>query len=159
MGVTFGPVTSHPDYQRFLIGQATLGSSLFGGRLFCKSLGIAWIAAPAATEVGGDTWNGTTNTLVGNKPCVSDWSSLNTTLTNEGLTPTQWFVPSISQLQSGYACRTYWDFTPSTRYWSSTECNALRACVGYFTSGNITLTTVYKSQTYMQVRAFRCVTY
>ena len=151
MGLTVGPATWHPSN----IANLALGSSVCGGRLFCKSLGIAWIVAPAATQVGA-TWNGTTNTLVGNKPCVSDWSSLNTALINGGLTPTQWFVPSITQLQSGYACRTFWDSFSSSYYWSSTESNATVASGVNFTAGN----SYNDNKTRVGcVRAFRCVTY
>jgi hypothetical protein len=152
MGLTVGPATWHPSN----IGNIALGSTICGGRLFCKNgLGTAFIVAPASTQVGA-TWNGTTNTLVGNKPCVSDWSSLNTALINGGLTPTQWFVPSIAQLQSGYACRTFWDSFSYTRYWSSTENNATYACLVLFDGGNSASRN--KAGTYC-VRAFRCVTY
>ena len=151
MGLTIGPATWHPTN----ISNLPLGTSVCGGRLFCKSLGIAWIVAPASTQVSA-TWNGSTNTLVGNKPNVSNWSSLNTALINGGLTPTQWFVPSITQLQSGYACRTFWDSFSSTFYWSSTEGNATFACLVNFFNGNSYIN--YKANVCC-VRAFRCVTY
>jgi hypothetical protein len=154
MAVIFGPSKSHSSYINW--STTALGSTVCGGRLFCKSgTGIAWIVAPAATQVGA-TWNGTTNTLVGNKPLVSDWSSLSTALTNGGLTPSDWFVPSITQLQSGYACRTYWDSFSSTNYWSSTENNATVACSVLFNTGNA----INDGKSYPNcVRAFRCVTY
>jgi len=149
MGLVIGPSKSHSSYP-------PLGSTFCGGRVFCKSGGIAWIVAPVATQVCA-TWNGTTNTLVGNKPCVSDWSSLSTALTNGGLTPSDWFVPSRSQLQSGYACRTYWDsFSFFTGYWSSTESGASNACMVFFDIGSAFITN--KANT-LCVRAFRCVTY
>jgi len=142
------------------ISATPLGSNVYGGILFCKVgngvNGTAWIVAPVATQVGA-TWNGTTNTLVGNKPNVSDWSSLSTALTNGGLTPSDWFVPSRSQLQSGYACRTYWDsFSFFTGYWSSTESGASNACMVFFDIGSAFITN--KANT-LCVRAFRCVTY
>jgi hypothetical protein len=156
MGAIVGPSKSHSSYVPPVNWSTTaLGTSVCGGRLFCKSLGIAWIVAPAATQVGA-TWNGSSGSVVGNKPCVSDWSSLNTALTNGGLTPTQWFVPSITQLQSGYACRTYWDSFSSTLYWSSTESNATSACRVCFYTGNSNNGT---KATTICVRAFRCVTY
>ena len=159
MGLVFGPSKSHSSFASYVppVNWSTtaLGSTVCGGRLFCKSLGIAWIVAPAATQVGA-TWNGTTNTLVGNKPNVSDWSSLSTALTNAGLTPSQWFVPSTTQLQSGYACRTYWDSFSCTYYWSSTEGNATTACLVYFSNGSTYGTG--KADVFC-VRAFRCVTY
>jgi hypothetical protein len=152
MGLTIGPATWHPSN----IAALALGSTICGGRLFCKNgLGTAFIVAPASTQVGA-TWNGTTNTLVGNKPCVSDWSSLSTALTNGGLTPSDWFVPSVAQLQSGYACRTFWDSFSSAGYWSSTESSAAYACSVNFNNGNST--NGDKASTRC-VRAFRCVTY
>ena len=158
MGSVVGPSKSHSSYLNTYVNSATaLGSTVCGGRLFCKSLGIAWIVAPAATQVAA-TWNGTTNTAVGSKPCVSDWSSLSTALTNGGLTPSEWFVPSLGQLASGYACRTYWDSFSATCYWSSTESGA-GATFAYgvsFTNGSSTIG--FKSSSY-GVRAFRCVTY
>ena len=156
MGLTVGPSTSHPSYVPPIDWSTTaLGSTVCGGRLFCKSLGIAWIVAPAATQVGA-TWNGSSGAVVGNKPCVSDWSSLNTALINGGLTPTQWFVPSISQLQSGYACRTFWDSFSSPYYWSSTESTATAACGVNFNNG--TAPNISKAYP-VCVRAFRCVIY
>jgi hypothetical protein len=156
MGLVFGPSKSHSSYANYFSPTTALGASVLGGRLFCKSgTGIAYIVAPAATQVSA-TWNGSTSGVVGNKPCVSDWSSLSTALTNGGLTPSDWCVPSITQLQSGYACRTYWDSFSGSTYWSSTEFSATTACcVNFFTSysGNNT-----KNNPFC-VRAFRCVTY
>ena len=156
MGAVVGPSKSHSSYANYFPPTTALGASVLGGRLFCKSgTGIAYIVAPAATQVGA-TWNGSSGSVVGNKPNVSDWSSLNTALTNAGLTPSQWFVPSITQLQSGYACRTYWDSFSSAIYWSSTESNATYACYVYFNGGSSNYDT---KTTTRCVRAFRCVTY
>ena len=152
MGFIIGPASWHPTN----LGNIPLGTTICGGRLFCKSLGIAYIVAPAATQVG-QPWNGNTNTLVGNKPCVIDWSSLNTALINGGLTPTQWFVPSISQLVSALACRSYWDSFSSFYYWSSTEANSQVACWVRFPDG--ISSTQSKAVSGYYVRAFRCVTY
>ena len=152
MGAVVGPSKSHSSYINW--PDTALGATVCGGRLFCKSLGIAWIVAPAATQVGR-SWS-STNALVGNKPCVSDWGSLSTALTNEGLTPSQWLVPSNTQLLSGYACRTYWDSFSSARYWSSTERNSTAACYVQFATGGAFYS--YKANSFC-VRAFRCVTY
>jgi hypothetical protein len=132
-----------------------LGTTICGARLYCKSLRIGWFVAPAATQVGA-TWNSTTNTLVGDKPCVSDWPSVSTALTNAGLTPSEWFVPSISQLQSGFACRTYWDSFTQASYWSSTEVTDCCAWRVFFYFGGTICN--LKTNAY-QVRAIRCVTY
>ena len=153
MGLTVGPATWHPSYVNW--STTALGTSVCGGRLFCKSLGIAWIVAPVSTQVGA-TWNGSSGSVVGNKPNVSDWSSLNTALTNGGLTPTQWFVPSITQLQSGRACRGFWDSSSCPGYWSSTESDAACALGLRFDIG---ATYGYGKTGVRGVRAFRCVTY
>ena len=159
MGLVFGPSKSHSSYvPPFNWSTAALGSTVCGGRLFCKSgTGIAWIVAPAATEVIG-AWNGNCTTLVGNKPNVSDWSSLSTALTNAGLTPSDWFVPSCTQLKSGYACRSYWDSYNSdfAYYWSSTEFNADGAIYVYLNNGSGNDTSKFSG---FNTRAFRCVTY
>jgi hypothetical protein len=70
---------------------------------------------------------------------------------------TQWFVPTLTQLQNpGYCCRTFWDSFSSTCYWSSTENNANSACVVLFFNGGAD--SISKDFTSC-VRAFRCVTY
>jgi len=156
MGLVIGPSKSHSSYANYFPPTTALGASVLGGRLFCKSgIGIAWIVAPAATQVSA-TWNGSSGSVVGNKPCVSDWSSLSTALTSAGLTPSDWFVPNSTQLQSGYACRTYWDSFSSACYWSSTEANASSACYVNFNFGYAN--SFNKTPTFC-VRAFRCVTY
>jgi hypothetical protein len=131
-----------------------------GARLICKAGGIGWFVAPSSTEVS-QTWNGTTNTLVGNKPCLSDWVAACNALIAGGVECVNcWFVPSGGtggQLNNpGYVCRTQWDSFGADRYWSSTELNATTACVQYFCNGGIGA----NSKTYSRrVRAFRCVTY
>ena len=155
MGLVFGPSKSHSSYVDW--PATALGATVCGGRLYCKSgTGIAWIVAPGATQVGA-TWNSSTNTLVGDKPCVSDWPSLSTALTNAGLTPSQWFVPDITQLVSAFSCRTYWDsFTSNGFYFSSTEVCATHACRLYFGFGS---TNINIKTGALCVRALRCVTY
>jgi hypothetical protein len=131
-----------------------------GARLICKAGGVGWFVAPSSTEVS-QTWNGTTNTLVGNKPCLSDWVAACNALIAGGVECVNcWFVPSGGtggQLNNpGYVCRTQWDSFDAARYWSSTESNATHACAQAFTNGNIGAS----SKTYSRrVRAFRCVTY
>jgi hypothetical protein len=160
MGVTIGPadwwITTLESINSLAIG-CPVGTTLpDGSRIICKAGGTAWIVAPSSTEVG-QTWNSTTTTQVGNKPCVCDWPTLNTRLINCGFNPCDWFVPSISQLNNpGYVCRTRWDCFASTFYWSSTEINATNACYQSFINGCIC--TRSKAATDC-VRAFRCVTY
>ena len=129
-----------------------------GARLICKAGGIGWFVAPSSTQVSGQWAGGQYNsTAVGNKCCISEWSTLETALTNAGFTPTDWFVPSITQLNNpGYVCRTNWDSFVAARYWSSTEDDATTACIQFFYVGGIN--TFSKTNSF-RVRAFRCVTY
>jgi hypothetical protein len=154
MAIVVGQTLWHAPY---LIEATPEGCpALGGGTIICKNGGVAWIVAPASTQVG-QTWNNNTTTLVGNKCCVCDWPTLNTAIINAGLNPSDWFVPSCAQLQCpGYCCRTKWDSFCAGNYWSSTECNATRAYDVVFSNGSAgnnskTLTSC--------VRAFRCVTY
>jgi hypothetical protein len=128
-----------------------------GSRLICKANGVAWFVAPNCTQVGA-TWNNSTNTLVGNKPCICDWPTLCARMVSCGFNLSNWFVPSITQLiNPGYVCRTQWDTFACARYWSSTECNANNAFYQHFCTnvciGNSKVGAV------SNVRAFRCVTY
>ena len=142
-----------------LDGAAAAGKILNdGSKIICVGGGAAWIVAPASTQVSS-TWAGGqyNSTLVGNKCCISEWSGLQTALTNAGFNPSDWFVPSSAQLQNpGYVCRTQWDSFSAALYWSSTEFNATGACNVNFTNG--IAGTNSKTGTCC-VRAFRCVTY
>lgn len=121
----------------------TIKLSTNGSRLICKSAGVAMIVAPSTTQVGR-TWY-----------CRDDAKLIAQQITQTCCT--QWFVPTIGQLQNpGYACRTFWDTFSSRFYWSSTERNASYACLVGFGTGGAGFDR--KSRTYC-VRAFRCVTY
>ena len=154
MGLLIGPT---PWWQANLVSASPVGTTLpDGSRIICKAGGTAWIVAPNTTQVG-QTWNGTTTLLVGNKCCVCDWSTLCSCLISRGFNPSDWFVPSSAQLQNpGYVCRTQWDSFSVTKMWSSTEFNDTKARVVYFGSGSAGCP--IKSTTCC-VRAFRCVTY
>ena len=122
---------------------SSLGAWAGGGQVICTSSGTAWIVAPRYAEVGR-TW-------ANRDDAVLTANSISSPFTG-------WFVPTITQLQNpGYCCRTYWDLFSSTRYWSSTECNATLACYVRFAGGNLCGVT-NKTITYC-VRAFRCITY
>ena len=130
-----------------------------GAVLICKSgAGTGWFVAPSSTQVEGQWAGGQYNsTQVGDKCCISEWSTLETSLTNAGFTPTDWFVPSITQLNNpGYICKTYWDSFDAAGYWSSTEVSSTNACVQSFRFGIISSNDKTLSD---RVRAFRCVTY
>jgi len=115
-----------------------------GSRLICKTGGVGWIVAPSTTEVSR-TWY-----------CRDDAVIEAQRLTQTCCT--QWFVPTISQLQNpGYVCKNFWDSFVSTCYWSSTENNdssAFRVNLG----GSGGASNENKDNT-LCVRAFRCVTY
>ena len=154
MGLLIGPT---PWWQSLVVSTAPVGSTLpDGSRLICKAGGTAWIVAPANTQVG-QTWN---NLGVGTLCCACDWPTLNTGLIARGFNPSDWFVPSLSQLQNpGYVCRTQWDTFNTTIYWTSTESNATHACVMCFDFRYGCAIPFGKGACTNCVRAFRCVTY
>ena len=165
MAVVAGPTNWWYNSDRYYACFAKsndVGSETYdGSRLICKAGGIGWFVAPSSTQVTGQWAGGQYNsTSVGNKCCISEWSSLETALTNAGFTPTDWFVPSGGsggQLNNpGYVCRTHWDSFDAANYWSSTETIATNACRQFFTNG--TIYNCGKAGSH-RVRAFRCVTY
>ena len=161
MGITIGPVdwwVATPDGINSMAISCPLGTILPDkSAVICRAGGVAWIVAPATTEVGA-TWNGTTNTQVGNKCCVCDWSTLCSALISAGLNPGDWFVPCYQLLQNpGYVCRTNWDSFSTSCYWSSTENSDIYAFgVSWFSGGACGALAKCSSR---PVRAFRCVTY
>jgi hypothetical protein len=114
-----------------------------GSRLICKSAGVSWIVAPSTTQVSRSWY------------CRDDAMLEAQRLTQTCCT--QWFVPTITQLQNpGYCCRTFWDSFSLPAYWSSTEIAAGCAYAANFTNG----TTYVRTKANLTcVRAFRCVTY
>lgn len=160
MGITIGPVDwwlETPETIDSMAISCPVGTILpDGSAIICKAGGTAWIVAPVTTEVGA-TWNGTTTQLVGNKCCVCDWSSLCSAMVSAGFNPSDWFVPSLSQLQNpGWICCIKWDNASAFVYWSSTETNSTCAePINYVGGGSYDK---FKTNTYC-VRAFRCVTY
>ena len=154
MGLLIGPT---PWWQANIVAACPVGTTLpDGSRIICKAGGTAWIVAPVLTEVG-QTWNSSTTTQVGNRCCVCDWPTLCSRMISCGFNPSDWFVPSTTQLNNpGYVCRTRWDSFASTNYWSSTEINATYACLQSFLTGLF----ISDSKTSKGcVRAFRCVTF
>lgn len=119
-----------------------LGTTLSdGSSLICKNgSGVAFFVAPSASQVGR-SWTSRNDAVTTAQACTGR---------------TGWFVPSCSQLISGYCCRSFWNsFSPSV-YWSSTEGTVNDAWSVYFF--NALVFTGLKTRVYC-VRAFRCVTY
>jgi len=58
MGIIFGPTfEGHQRFETTLVQRASLGDTIeSSGNLVCRNGGIAWIVAPASTEVS-TTWD------------------------------------------------------------------------------------------------------
>ena len=170
MGVTAGPaelwVASPEAIDSLLISCPVATTLPDGSRIICKSGGTAWIVAPETTQVCEPWGNVTACGCIDNSPAGvsvhSDITSENfpclyNQLISCGFNPSEWFLPSLSQLQNpGFVCRTNWDSFSLSFYWSSTEVDATRACSIRYDNGSTALC----SKTFtLRVRAFRCVTY
>jgi hypothetical protein len=119
-----------------------LGTYCEGGHLISNASNVLWIVAPRCAEVSS----------------VFTGISAAVTTAQQVSGCTGWFIPTLSQLQMGYANRTYWDSysTPPGGYWSSTENDATTAwTVCFATGGSIACVKTINDK----VRAFRCVTY
>lgn len=119
-----------------------LGTTLSdGSSLICKNgNGLAFFVAPSASQVGRTWYNRD--------------DAVTTAQASTGCT--DWFVPSCSQLITGYQCRSYWNSYASTIYWSSTQADTSGARYVNFANGTVNIR--LKSDPRC-VRAFRCVTY
>jgi hypothetical protein len=127
-----------------------------GSRIICVGDSSALIVAPCCTQVGSAWAGGQYNaTVVGDKCCVSEWPGLQSQLTSCGFTPSDWCVPSQSDLFLSYNCRSYWDYT-SWVYWSSTESSFNIACRANLSDGS---QGGGSKSNVCCVRAFRRVTY
>lgn len=119
-----------------------LGTTLSdGSSLICKNgNGVAFFVAPSASQVS------------------RSWHNRNDAVTTaQALTGcTDWFVPSCSQLITGYNCRSFWNSFASFVYWNSTENGIFDAWRMNFSNGNVYL--ACKTNTFC-VRAFRSVNY
>ena len=117
-----------------------LGTLVQGGYLIAKQGGLAWIVACNSRQVSR-TWY-----------CRADA----VTVAEASNACGDWFVPSRSDLIVGHDCKSFWDSTSSTPYWSSTEFNALNAWDLNFNTGNAG--EGIKANTKC-IRAFRRVSY
>jgi len=117
-----------------------LGSLVEGVYLFAKRGGIGWIVACASRQVSR-TWASRDDAV---------------TVAQASNACGDWFVPSRTDLQLGHDCKSFWDSFSSANYWSSTESDASRAWIVYFSDGGIN--SAFKTGTRC-VRAIRRVSY
>jgi hypothetical protein len=136
--------TTGADTYSFTTVDPNPGDPYEGGFLICKASPLRWVVSPYSAEVS------------------RDWYLRNDANTRSQQVSgcTGWFVPTKPQLQNpGYCCRSFWGpspcYSPSTKYWSSTEHSAFSGCLVDFTGH----ANVGNKLTTHCVRAFRCVTY
>ncbi len=123
------------------LAEASVGDTLDDGSIVLqKSNGLALLVAPKSTEVK-TTWS-------------KEFLEVFYNLKNQGFNRSQWFIPTIDQLQLAYQLIPQ-EFS-STFHWSSTEGSATGAYfVGFNNGCSYSLTKTFACC----VRAFRCVTY
>jgi hypothetical protein len=117
------------------IQEAKVGDTLEDGSIVLKKEnGLALVVAPKSTQVECQ-W-------------TKQFSEVFDKLSSEGFNPSQWFIPSVEQLQL------YLDYSFKGWFWTSSELGA------YYASGvsNGSLYNFKKSAT-ICVRAFRCISY
>ena len=123
------------------IQEANVGDTLEDGSIVLKKEnGLALLIAPKSTQVECQ-W-------------TRQFSEVFDKLASEGFNPSQWFIPTVEQLQLAYAVLPN-EFNKDW-YWSSGECNASNACFVFFTNGS--QYNCNKSITNC-VRSVRCVSY
>jgi|LakMenE18May11ns_1017448.scaffolds.fasta_scaffold9875944_2 hypothetical protein len=123
------------------IQDAEVGDTLEDGSIVLKKEnGLALVAAPKSTEVSC--------------PWSKEFSEVFDRLASQGFIPSQWFVPTVEQLNLAYKVIPK-EFN-KTWYWSSSEFIASNACcVSFFNGYQCSLN---KSNTSC-VRSVRCVSY
>ena len=117
-----------------------LGSLVEGGYLYAKRGGIGWIVACSSTQV------------------ARSWASRADAVTVAQASNAcgDWFIPSRTDLQLGYDCKSFWDSPTVPFNWSSTENSTTNAWRVNFFSGVVEANT---KTTVLCVRAFRRVFY
>jgi len=116
------------------------------GSVICEISGVAWVVAPASTEVSRNWYSrlDAATTAEANAACGD------------------WFVPTRPQLLNpGYACRNRWDQYGLTGYWGSENDSVApydtnKASTIRFDTGG---TGACHKSLISCARAFRCVTY
>ena len=155
MGLIVGPTLW---WQTNLPSICPVGTTLpDGSKIICKAGGTAWIVAPSCTQATSAWAGGQYNaTLVGDKCCVSEWPQLQSLLLSCGFNPSDWFVPSCSQINNpGFVCRSQWD-SFSSSYWSSTESSLNSSLCISMSTGALSQSV---KGTSLPVRVLRTVTY
>jgi hypothetical protein len=129
------------SHKEVTIETAGVGDTLEDGSIVLKKEnGLALLVSSAITEVTS-TWS-------------KEFPKVFEALNSQGFNPSQWFVPTVEQLELAY--KIIPGEFPSTFYWSSTEGDSRIACCVDFLTG--TTDDFYK--TFIAcVRSFRCVTY
>jgi hypothetical protein len=123
------------------IQDAEVGDTLGDGSIVLKKEnGLALVVAPIATEVSCQ-WS-------------KEFSEVFDRLASQGFIPSQWFVPTVEQLELAYKVIPN-EFNKEI-YWSSSDFNASSAYLVFFDDGRQYKIT--KSDSAL-VRAFRCVCY
>jgi len=104
------------------IQEANVGDTLEDGSIVLKKEnGIALLVAPKSTEVRC-SWS-------------KEFKPVFDKLKEEGFNSSQWFVPTVQQLQLAYKVMPE-EFRSTFYYWSSSESLASDACCVNFSNGN-----------------------
>lgn len=123
------------------IQEASVGDVLEDGSIvFKKENGMALLFAPASTEVVC--------------PWSKEFSEVFEALKDNGFNPSQWFVPTLEQLQLAY--KVVPEHFNKKWYWSSAESGAAGAYVLYFSDGSRIINCKDNS---CNVRAVRCIVF
>jgi hypothetical protein len=98
-----------------------LGSLVEGGYLYAKHGSVGWIVACSSRQVS------------------RAWANIADAVTVAEASDAcgDWFVPSRTDLQYAYDCKSFWDSFTSATYWSSTENGDTNAWVVGFTFGTV----------------------
>jgi hypothetical protein len=129
-------------YKAPTLAEASVGDTLEDGSIILKKEnGLALLVAPKSTEVV-TSWS-------------KEFSDVFDALKTQGFNQSQWFVPTIEQLELAYM--TIPQEFSSPLYWSSTELSATLACGVHFLDGGAG--SGFSKAGACCVRAFRCVTY
>jgi hypothetical protein len=163
MSVVIGPTTwwlrskEAADYYSRICPLGTILGD--GSAVYRRTLGQAWIVAPASTQIGDQwasgCWNNTLIVGAGNSLCcICNWPNVCNRLVSCGFNPCDWFIPCQDILFTAYNCRAFWDTCSSVNYWSSSEKSASIACCVGFSNGGQGIPN--KSDTAC-VRSVRCI--